>query len=88
VKKQKLKRSISTCYFGKQSLINNERDFISSLEQKRSAKVITRRLPEVMKNPENLSQDSRSLSPDLNPGPPEYEAGVIITQQQPLVSEL
>jgi hypothetical protein len=28
---------------------------------------------------ENLSQDSRSLGRDLNPGPPEYEAGVLTT---------
>jgi hypothetical protein len=28
-------------------------------------------------NHENLSQDSRSPALDLNPGPPEYETGVV-----------
>jgi hypothetical protein len=27
-----------------------------------------------------LGQDSRSAGQDLNPGPPEYEAGVLVTQ--------
>jgi hypothetical protein len=29
-----------------------------------------------------LIQDSRSPCRDLNPGPPEYEAGVLITRQR------
>jgi hypothetical protein len=31
-------------------------------------------------NSKNLSQDSRSPGQDLNPGPPEYGAGVLTTQ--------
>jgi hypothetical protein len=34
------------------------------------------------KNPENLSQDSQFPRQDLNPEPPEYEVGVLITQIQ------
>jgi hypothetical protein len=34
------------------------------------------------KTTRNLSQDSRSPCQDLNPGPPEYEAGVLTTWQK------
>jgi hypothetical protein len=30
----------------------------------------------------NLSHDSRSPGRDINPGPPEYEAGVLLTLKQ------
>jgi hypothetical protein len=33
-------------------------------------------------NHENVSQDNRSPGQDLNPGSPEYEAGVIATRPQ------
>jgi hypothetical protein len=33
----------------------------------------------------NLSQDSRCPGRDFNPGPPEYEAGVLITRPRRLV---
>jgi hypothetical protein len=36
-------------------------------------------------NHEYLSQDSQSPSPDLNPGPPEYEAEALNTEPQRLV---
>jgi hypothetical protein len=38
------------------------------------------RLEGLRKNHEKLSQDSRSPGRDLNPEPPEYEAGVLTTQ--------
>jgi hypothetical protein len=34
------------------------------------------------KTSKTLSQDSRSLGRNLDPGPPEYEAGVLTTRQQ------
>jgi hypothetical protein len=34
------------------------------------------------KTTKNLSQDSRSLGRDLNPGRPEYEAGVLTTRSR------
>jgi hypothetical protein len=34
------------------------------------------------KTTKNLSQDTRSPVRDLNPGPPEYEEGVLTTQLQ------
>jgi hypothetical protein len=34
---------------------------------------------ETEENHENLSHNSRSPGRDLNPGPPEYEAGVLTT---------
>jgi hypothetical protein len=37
------------------------------------------------KTTKNLSQDSRSPGRDLNPGPPEYEAGVLTTRPRRLV---
>jgi hypothetical protein len=44
-------------------------------------KVLSRNLPEgTEKNHENLSQDRRSPSRDLNPGPAEYETGVLTTR--------
>jgi hypothetical protein len=39
-------------------------------------------LVRVRKTTTNLSQDSRSLGRDLNPGPPEYEAGALIILPQ------
>jgi hypothetical protein len=33
-----------------------------------------------MKTTENLTEDIRSTGQDLNPVPPEYEAGVLITK--------
>jgi hypothetical protein len=44
------------------------------------------RLEGLRKRTGNLNQDSRSPGPDLNPGPPEYEAGVLTTRPQRLVS--
>jgi hypothetical protein len=38
------------------------------------------------KTTKNLSQDRRSLGRDLNPGPPEYEAGVLTTRPRRSVS--
>jgi hypothetical protein len=38
------------------------------------------------KTTNNLCQDSRSSSQDLNPGPPEYEAGVLTTRPRSSVS--
>jgi hypothetical protein len=38
------------------------------------------RLESVRKTTETLSQDRRSLGQYLNPGPPEYEAGVLTTR--------
>jgi hypothetical protein len=32
-------------------------------------------------NHKNFSQDGWSMGKDLNPGPPEYELGVLTTQQ-------
>jgi hypothetical protein len=40
------------------------------------------RLEGLRKTTKNLSKDSRSPGRDLNLGPPEYEAGVSITQQR------
>jgi hypothetical protein len=37
------------------------------------------------KTTKNLSQDSRSPGRDLDPGPPEYEAGVLTTRPLVLV---
>jgi hypothetical protein len=37
------------------------------------------RLMRLRKAMENLSQDSRSPGQDLNPKPPEYEAGLLTT---------
>jgi hypothetical protein len=39
-------------------------------------------LKELRKSLKTLSQDSRSPGRDLNPGPPEYEAGVLTTRQR------
>jgi hypothetical protein len=39
-------------------------------------------LERLRKTTKILSQDSRSLGQDLNPGPPEYEPGVLITWSQ------
>jgi hypothetical protein len=41
--------------------------------------IILDRLRKITKN---LSQDSRSLGQDLNPGPPKYEAGVLTTRSR------
>jgi hypothetical protein len=38
------------------------------------------RLGGLRKTTKNLSQGSRSPGRDLNPGPPEYEAGVLTTR--------
>jgi hypothetical protein len=35
---------------------------------------------------ENIIQESRSPGGDLNPGPPEYEGGVLTTRQRRSVS--
>jgi hypothetical protein len=40
------------------------------------------------KTTKNLSQHSRSPGRDLNPGPPEYEAGVLTTRTLSLVISL
>jgi hypothetical protein len=32
----------------------------------------------------NFSQDSRSPDPDLNPGTPEYEAGILLSDEDVL----
>jgi hypothetical protein len=37
------------------------------------------RLEGLRKTTRNLNQDSRSLGPRIEPGPPEYEAGVLTT---------
>jgi hypothetical protein len=36
----------------------------------------------------NLSQDSRSLGRDFNPGPPKYVAGMLTTRPQHLVNRI
>jgi hypothetical protein len=40
------------------------------------------------KTTKNLSQDSRSLSQGLNPGPPKYKEGALTTRPQHLVSSV
>jgi hypothetical protein len=37
-------------------------------------------MEELKKTMENLSEESRSLSQDLNPGPPKYKAGALTTR--------
>jgi hypothetical protein len=44
------------------------------------------RLEGLRKTTATLSQDSWFPGPDLNPGPPEYEAGVLTTRPQLFVS--
>jgi hypothetical protein len=45
-------------------------------------------LDRTRKTIKNLSQDSRSPGRDLNPGPPEYEAGVLTTRSQCSVQQV
>jgi hypothetical protein len=46
--------------------------------------VVSRNLPGgTKKSHENLSEDSQSQVPDLNPRPPEYEAEVLTTNNSP-----
>jgi hypothetical protein len=44
-------------------------------------------LEELRKTTRNLSQDGRCLGRGFNPGPPEYETGVLTTRQRRLVGE-
>jgi hypothetical protein len=51
-------------------------------------KVLSRHLPgRTEENHKNLSQDSWFPGRDLNPGPPEYETGVLTTRPRLLVTK-
>jgi hypothetical protein len=58
-------------------LINNELERIWKEVVIAKFKVLLWHLP--VWTEENLSQDSQSLDPDLNPGPPKYKAGMLTT---------
>jgi hypothetical protein len=52
-----------------------------------NSKALSRNLPGgTEENHEKISQDIRSPGSDLNPGPPEYEAGVLTTRPRRSVS--
>jgi hypothetical protein len=44
-------------------------------------KVLPRHLPGGTEEKQKITQDRRSPGRDLNPGPPEYETGVLATQR-------
>jgi hypothetical protein len=61
--------------------VNTELERICKVAVVAYLKVLSRHLPgRTEENHENLSQVSRSPVRDLNPGTPEYEAGVLSTR--------
>jgi hypothetical protein len=64
-------------------MINYEMEWIWKEAIMASFEVLSRICLEgLRKTTKNLSQDSRSPGRDLNPGPPEYKAGVLTTRAQ------
>jgi hypothetical protein len=59
--------------------VNNELERMWKEAVVAQFKVLSRHLPRTKENYE-IPQDSRCLGRYLNPGPPEYEAGVLTTR--------